>query len=83
LNTSASSTKRLSWYPSPIRSTTLARSYATFANRKSAKQVWGRFTNPKEETLWYYRALAKAFREQLPGQLANELKEIVDVLEKE
>jgi hypothetical protein len=42
--------------------------------------VWARFKNSKEDTLWYYRQLANAFRERLPGQLANELHEIVDVL---
>ncbi len=45
--------------------------------------VWTRFTNPKTETLWYYRELATAFGKHLPGQLANELGEIVDVLERE
>jgi (p)ppGpp synthase/HD superfamily hydrolase len=45
--------------------------------------VWSRFKNPKKETLWYYRELANAFRRLRPGQLAEELSEIVDVLEKE
>ena len=45
--------------------------------------VWGRFTRPKEDTLWYYRELANAFQELLPGQLAEELMEIVIVLENE
>lgn len=45
--------------------------------------VWTRFTNPKTETLWYYRELATAFGKHFPGQLANELGEIVDVLERE
>jgi (p)ppGpp synthase/HD superfamily hydrolase len=44
--------------------------------------IWKRFRNPKKETLWYYREVAKAFMKHLPGQLANELSEIVDVLEK-
>jgi hypothetical protein len=38
---------------------------------------------PKEDTLWYYRALANAFQDLLPGQLAEELMEIVIVLENE
>ncbi len=38
---------------------------------------------PKEETLWYYRQLANAFQDLLPGQLAEELMEIVIVLENE
>lgn len=43
--------------------------------------VWARFKNPKKDTLWYYRELADAFRRLRPGQLANELTEIVEVLE--
>ena len=45
--------------------------------------VWGRFRNSKKDTLWNYRELAKAFMKHLPGQLANELSDIVDELEKE
>jgi hypothetical protein len=45
--------------------------------------VWARFKNPKNETLSYYRELANEFRRLLPGQLADELSEIIDVLEKE
>jgi (p)ppGpp synthase/HD superfamily hydrolase len=51
--------------------------------RKSdvGETIWSRFSQPKEQTLWYYRSLAKAFCEQLPGQLSDELREIVEVLE--
>jgi hypothetical protein len=46
--------------------------------------VWDRFgKRPKEDTLWYYRELANAFQACLPGQLAEELMEIVIVLENE
>jgi len=45
--------------------------------------IWRRFSHPVEETLWYYRALAGAFQAHLPGQLADELAEIVAVLEAE
>jgi (p)ppGpp synthase/HD superfamily hydrolase len=45
--------------------------------------VWARFQPSKAETLWNYRELANAFRRLLPGQLSEELGEIVDVLEKE
>ena len=54
--------------------------------------VWDRFKRPKEDTLWYYRSLADKFQERLSadafqhrmsGQLADELAEIVDVLERE
>lgn len=45
--------------------------------------VWERFNKPKEETLWYYRELANEFQRLLPGQLSDELVEIVIVLENE
>ncbi len=45
------------------------------------EKIWSRFSQPKERTLWYYRSLADSFRELLPGQLSNELGEIVDVLQ--
>jgi (p)ppGpp synthase/HD superfamily hydrolase len=44
--------------------------------------VWGRFKSSKPDTLWHYRELAKAFAQHLPGQLADELGELVDELEK-
>ena len=43
--------------------------------------IWSRFSQPKDQTVWYYRSLADVFRKALPGQLANELDEIVGVLE--
>ena len=43
--------------------------------------IWSRFSQPREKTLWYYRSLANKFREKSPGQLADELSEIVEVLE--
>lgn len=51
------------------------------------KAVWDRFKNPKKDTLWYYRELARSFQKRLKHhsakmQLADELSEIVDVLEK-
>ena len=45
--------------------------------------VWARFKKSKEETLRYYRELADTFQRLLPGQLADELVEIVIVLENE
>ena len=47
------------------------------------QKIWERFKPSKRETLWYYRELANSFRRLMPGQLANELSEIVDVLETE
>jgi flagellar motor switch protein FliM len=35
----------------------------------------------KDRQLWYYRSLAEVFSKKLPGQLSNELREIVQVLE--
>ena len=45
--------------------------------------VWQRFKSSKDETLWYYRQLAQVFQALLRGQLAEELMEIVIVLENE
>jgi (p)ppGpp synthase/HD superfamily hydrolase len=42
--------------------------------------VWSRFSQPKDQTLWYYGALAATFNEVFPGQLAAELDEIVATL---
>jgi (p)ppGpp synthase/HD superfamily hydrolase len=44
--------------------------------------VWGRFKGSRADTLAHYRALAEAFRTYLPGQLADELGEVVDALAK-
>ena len=49
--------------------------------------VWDRFKNSRKDTLWYYRELAKSFQKRLKGQsakmqLADELSEIVDLLER-
>jgi (p)ppGpp synthase/HD superfamily hydrolase len=50
--------------------------------------VWNRFKASKADTIWYYRELAKSFQQRLRDQssklqLADELSEIVDVLEGE
>jgi hypothetical protein len=45
--------------------------------------VWDRFKASRQDTLWHYRELAKAFVAYRPGQLAQELGEIVDALERE
>jgi (p)ppGpp synthase/HD superfamily hydrolase len=45
------------------------------------EKIWDRFSQRKERTLWYYHSLANVFCERLPGQLSNELREIVEVLE--
>jgi (p)ppGpp synthase/HD superfamily hydrolase len=46
------------------------------------EKIWSRFSQPKERTLWYYTSLAEIFRKKRPGQLAEELGEIVAVLKK-
>jgi hypothetical protein len=43
--------------------------------------IWSRFSQPRQKTLWYYRGLTDKFRNRWPGQLADELNEIVEVLE--
>lgn len=47
------------------------------------EKIWSRFSQEKGLTLWYYRSLANIFRKRLPGQLSDELHEIVEVLEAE
>jgi (p)ppGpp synthase/HD superfamily hydrolase len=44
------------------------------------KKIWARFSQPKKQTLWYYRSLANTFRKKLPGQLSNELHAITTSL---
>ena len=46
------------------------------------ESVWSRFSQPRDMTLWYYRNLADKFKQRLPGQLADELHEIVEALER-
>jgi (p)ppGpp synthase/HD superfamily hydrolase len=43
--------------------------------------VWARFKPARADTIAQYRALAQTFAKHLPGQLADELGEIVDALE--
>jgi (p)ppGpp synthase/HD superfamily hydrolase len=45
------------------------------------EQVWERFTGSKEGSLWYYRALAGAFTELVPGAAAARLCRSVDQME--
>lgn len=53
--------------------------------RKSevGRAIWKRFSRTREDQLWYYRGLSAVFAEKLPGQLAEELAEVVDVLGRE
>jgi (p)ppGpp synthase/HD superfamily hydrolase len=45
------------------------------------EKIWACFSQPRERTIWYYRSLADIFCERQLGQLAHELREIVEVLE--
>jgi len=44
------------------------------------ERIWSRFSQPREETLWYYGSLANVYCTVLPGQLSEELEEIVGML---
>ena len=46
--------------------------------REVGGELWSRFNASKDETLWYYDELAKAFEERAPGPLARELRRTVD-----
>lgn len=46
------------------------------------ESLWDRFTGKKDGTLWYYRTLAKTFREIYPSPLTDELGRVVSELEK-
>ncbi len=44
-------------------------------------RVWGRFSASRDETMWYYRALADAFRDRTPTALWQRLDDTVSTLE--
>ena len=50
--------------------------------RNVGESLWERFTGEKDGTLWYYRTLAKTFREIYPSPLTDELGRVVSELEK-
>ncbi|MFO6447970.1 HD domain-containing protein [Erythrobacter sp. NE805] len=49
--------------------------------RAHGAAVWSRFTGGKGGTLWYYRALANAFRAHAPGIAAERFAREVDEME--
>ena len=49
--------------------------------RAHGEAVWSRFTGGKGGTLWYYRALANAFRAHAPGIAAERFAREVDEME--
>lgn len=44
--------------------------------------VWDRFSAPVDDQLWYYRTLADAYLERLPGPLAEELDRVVGEIQR-
>ena len=51
--------------------------------RENGRAVWERFTGGREGSLWYYRALAGAFRGRAPDPLVDELDRAVSELERQ
>lgn len=51
--------------------------------RREGESTWARFKGKRDGTLWYYAELAKEFMEVDPDPMAQELKRIVDSLERE
>lgn len=49
--------------------------------RQHGEEVWKRFRGGREGTLWYYRALVKAFRAAGSNRLVDELDRVVAELE--
>lgn len=49
--------------------------------RQLGETLWSRFNGGRDGTLWYYRALADAFRAVEPNALSEELDRIVTELE--
>jgi (p)ppGpp synthase/HD superfamily hydrolase len=50
--------------------------------RASGESVWERFTGGRDGTLWYYRALADAFRAGASSPLVEELDRVVTEIER-
>ena len=53
-----------------------------FDRRVVGDAIWDRFSASREESLWYYRALADSFASLRPGPLSDELSRLVDELER-
>ena len=49
--------------------------------RENGDELWSRFNATREQTLWYYRELVKAFHEAGGGRLTGELSRVVSRLE--
>ena len=51
--------------------------------RELGEQLWSRFNAGRDDSLWYYRALADTYARLKPGPLAAELERLVSELEAE
>ncbi len=51
--------------------------------RDLGDEVWKRFTAPKDEVLWYYRALVEAFKARGSSPLIEELERVVGEMHRE
>jgi hypothetical protein len=49
--------------------------------RQEGENLWSRFSGGKQGTLWYYRALVKAFRGRRIQPLVQEINRILTELE--
>ena len=49
--------------------------------RVHGEQLWDRFTGKREGSLWYYRALADAFADRIPGPASDRLMRFVNEME--
>ncbi len=50
--------------------------------RREGDRVWDRFAAPRDETLWYYRAVTNRLQERGPVALVEELDRVVTELER-
>ena len=50
--------------------------------RREGERVWSKFSAPRHETLWYYRAVTQALAEGDPSPLVEELDRVVTELER-
>ena len=51
--------------------------------REVGEKLWERFNAGKQDQLWYYRALVKAFRRAGEGAFVSDLDRVVTELERE
>jgi (p)ppGpp synthase/HD superfamily hydrolase len=50
--------------------------------RAVGEQLWDRFRGGKDGTLWYYRSLVDLFRQTGPADLAEDLAQVVEEIER-